>query len=70
LASGQDMVLTTNGREESPSFAPNGRYVLYATQMGGKGTLALVSRDGRVRATLSSSGANIAEPTWGPYTND
>lgn len=70
LASGQDMVLTTNGREESPSFAPNGRYVLYATQMGGKGTLALVSKDGRVRATLSSTGANIAEPTWGPYTND
>lgn len=70
LASGQDMVLTTNGREESPSFAPNGRYVLYATQMGGKGTLALVSKDGRVRATLSSTDANIAEPTWGPYTND
>ena len=64
------MVLTDTGRDESPSFAPNGRYVLYATRVGGKGTLAVVSKDGRIRYTLTSSAAEIAEPTWGPYFND
>ncbi|HEY1058109.1 MAG TPA: Tol-Pal system beta propeller repeat protein TolB [Limnobacter sp.] len=70
LAGGQDMVLTSTGREESPSFSPNGRFILYATRAGGKGALAMVSKDGRVKNTLSSTGGDIAEPTWGPYSND
>lgn len=70
LASGQELILTNTGREESPSFAPNSRFILYATSAGGRGTLALVSRDGRVRNTLSSSAGDISEPTWGPFTND
>jgi TolB protein len=43
---------------------------LYATKSGGKGTLAVVSKDGRIKYTLSSSGADISEPTWGPFIND
>lgn len=70
LSSGQEMVLTNTGREESPSFAPNSRFILYATNAGGRGTLALVSRDGRIRNTLTSSAGDISEPTWGPFTND
>ncbi|HEX4857267.1 MAG TPA: Tol-Pal system beta propeller repeat protein TolB [Limnobacter sp.] len=70
LAGGTEMLLTTTGREESPSFSPNGRYILYATKSGGSGNLAVVSRDGRVRYNLSSSGADISEPTWGPFLND
>jgi len=70
LSNSAEMLLTNTGRDESPSFAPNGRYILYATKMGGKGTLAVVSKDGRVKYTLSSSGADISEPTWGPFLND
>lgn len=70
LANGTEMLLTNTGRDESPSFAPNGRYILYATKSGGTGNLAVVSKDGRVKYNLSSSGADISEPTWGPFLND
>ena len=35
----QELKLSDTNRDESPSFAPNGRYVLYATQAGRRGTL-------------------------------
>lgn len=66
LASGQVQVLSATTRDESPSFAPNGRMILYATVMAGKGTLAAVSTDGRVKQRLSQTGGDVREPAWGP----
>lgn len=68
LDSGQEMVLTDTIRDESPSFAPNGRQILYATTVGGRDTLAAVSIDGRVRQRLSGPAGDIREPTWGPFS--
>jgi len=65
LASGQMQVLTDTVFDESPSFAPNGRLILYATLVNGRGVLATVSVDGRVRQRLSQSG-DLREPAWGP----
>jgi len=42
---------------------------MYATSTAGRGALAVVSTDGRVRYNLSSKVGNIREPTWGPFTN-
>lgn len=70
LRSGAEAILTNSSKDESPSFAPNGRYILYATKAGGRGVLAMVSNDGRVKQELTSSNADIAEPTWGPYNNE
>ena len=67
LASGNERVLTDGGQEESPSFAPNGRWIMYATQQGGRDTLMATSVDGRVRQRLSSSLGDIREPSWGPF---
>ena len=64
LASGQIQVLTDTVHDESPSFAPNGRQILYATLVNGRGVLATVSVDGKVRQRLSQSG-DLREPTWG-----
>ncbi|WP_026075724.1 Tol-Pal system beta propeller repeat protein TolB [Noviherbaspirillum massiliense] len=67
LASGQEQRLTDSGRDESPSFAPNSRYILYATESGRRGALAVVSVDGRVKTTLTTQAGDIREPTWGPF---
>ena len=64
LASGQMQVLTDTTYDESPSFAPNGRQILYATLINGRGVLATVSVDGKIRQRLSQNG-DLREPTWG-----
>lgn len=66
LANGQTRALTDSARDESPSFAPNGQAVLYATVQGGRGVLGTVSLDGKTRARLSESGIDAREPAWGP----
>ena len=65
LNSGQMQVLTDTAFDESPSFAANGRLILYATLVNGRGVLATVSVDGRVRQRLSQSG-DLREPAWEP----
>jgi TolB protein len=67
LAGGQEVPVTDTARDESPSFAPNGRMLLYATEVGGRGILASASVDGRVRTRLSGPSGDIREPTWGPF---
>ena len=69
LGSGTEQVISDGGREESPSFAPNGRWIMYATQAGGRDSLMAVSIDGRVKQRLTSSAGDIREPTWGPLPN-
>ncbi len=57
----------TNGRlDESPSFAPNGSMIIYATEQGGSGVLAAVAVDGSVQQRLASRGGDVREPVWGP----
>jgi TolB protein len=67
LASGQETPVTDTLRDESPSFAPNGRLLLYATEVNGRGILASAAVDGRARTRLSGPSGDIREPTWGPY---
>lgn len=66
LATRQTTILTDSARDESPSFAPNGRMILYASESGGRGVLAAVSSDGRVKQRLSVQAADVREPAWGP----
>ena len=62
------MQVLTKGRfDVSPSFAPNGAEIIYATRSGGRGVLALVSTDGRVQQTLMSTVGEVQEPAWGPF---
>jgi TolB protein len=70
LASGQAQAITGGEHDESPSFAPNGKMILYATQSGDRGALAAVSVDGRVKQRLSLQAADVREPAWGPFINN
>ena len=67
LATKQTQILTDSVKDESPTFSPNGRMILYATEVGGRGVLAAVSSDGRVKQKLSVQAADVREPVWGPY---
>ena len=66
LATRQTQVLTDTLKDESPSFAPNGRMIIYATEVAGRGVLAAVSVDGRVKQRLSVAAGDVREPTWAP----
>jgi TolB protein len=67
LTNGQEQRLSDTVKDESPSFAPNGKYIMYATETGRRLTLAVVSVDGRVKQTLTTQAGDIREPTWGPF---
>jgi len=59
-------VLSDGRLDESPSFAPNGSMLLYAARQNGRGVLAAVSADGRVRQRLVVSDGDAREPAWSP----
>ncbi|MDH3640026.1 MAG: Tol-Pal system protein TolB, partial [Gammaproteobacteria bacterium] len=59
--------LTDTSLDESPTFAPNGGMILYATQQNGRGVLAAVSADGRVKQLLKFQKGDVREPAWSPY---
>jgi TolB protein len=63
-----DMQVLTKGQfDVSPSYAPNGAMLLYASRDRGRGVLALVSSDGHVQERLVSSEGEVQEPAWGPF---
>src|SRR3970040_989074 len=66
LATRQVQVLTDSDLDESPSFAPNGRLILLATIVAGRGVLTAVSADGRVKQRLTVTVGDVREPAWGP----
>lgn len=67
LQSGFTQTLTKGPLDESPSFAPNGTIILYATSDKHRGVLAAVSTDGRFKQKLVLSEGDVREPTWGPF---
>ena len=60
-------VLTDGRQDEAPSFAPNGATIIYATRAGSRGSLAMVSADGRFQQRLSSDTGDVREPVWSPF---
>lgn len=66
LALGRLRVLTETSLDESPSVAPNGDLLIYATQDRGNGVLSVVSIDGGVKFRLPSTEGDVREPAWSP----
>ena len=62
-------ILTDTRLDESPSFAPNGSMILYATIDAGFSTLAAVSTDGQMHQQLAVQQGDVREPAWSPYRN-
>lgn len=66
LDKGHFDLLTDARLDESPSFAPNGAMIIYATMGSAGAELAAVSVDGRVRQRLALQKGEVREPAWGP----
>lgn len=60
-------ILTSTELDESPSIAPNGSMVLYATKQAGRGILAAVAVDGDAKFRLPSREGDVREPAWSPF---
>ena len=67
LASGAVTSITDTTADESPSFAPNSRLIVYATQQQGREALMTTTLDGKIKARLAGQSGDIREPDWGPF---
>ncbi|WP_295950709.1 Tol-Pal system beta propeller repeat protein TolB [Rhodoferax sp.] len=59
--------ITDTTADESPSFAPNSRLLVYATQQQGREALMTSTLDGKIKARLAGQAGDIREPDWGPF---
>jgi TolB protein len=66
MNTGRMRILTPGVLDESPSFAPNGSMILYATREDARGVLSAVSADGNVRQRLILTEGDVREPAWSP----
>jgi TolB protein len=67
LASGTTTPITDTIADERPSFSPNSRMLIYATQQQGKEALMTSTLDGKIKARLAGQTGDIREPNWGPF---
>ncbi|MFO1219592.1 MAG: Tol-Pal system beta propeller repeat protein TolB [Burkholderiaceae bacterium] len=67
IATGAAQAVSDTVDDESPSFAPNGKLIIYATRAQGRDVLMTTTLDGRIRTRLLSSGVDVREPVWGPF---
>ncbi len=68
LAGGTPLAVSDTRDDESPSFAPNGRLLIYASRAQGRDVLMTTTLDGKIRTRLLSTGIDVREPAWGPFT--
>ena len=67
LGTGTATAITETTADERPSFAPNSRLIVYATQHQGRESLMTTTLDGKIKARLAGQGGDIREPDWGPF---
>lgn len=67
LERGNLKVLTETSLDESPTVAPNGTMLIYATRQQGRGVLMLVSTNGRARSEIPTKFTDLRVPSWSPY---
>ena len=65
LATGTLRSVTDGPNDESPAFAPNGQWLVFAARRAGRGVLATVAIDSGARTVLTAPAADIRSPTWG-----
>lgn len=67
LVAGTVSAITDTSADESPSFAPNSKLMVYATVYQGREALMTTTLDGKIKARLAGQAGDIREPDWGPF---
>ena len=67
LSSSTVTSITDTSADERPSFAPNGKLLVYATVQQGREALMTTTLDGKIKARLAGQAGDIREPDWGPF---
>jgi TolB protein len=67
LEAGSAQAITDTSADERPSFAPNGKLIVYATKIQGRDALMTTTLDGRIKTRLAGRAGEIREPDWGPF---
>lgn len=70
LARSATQVLSDGRLDESPSFAPNGEMLIFATREGSRGVLATVSANGRIKQRITAVEGDVREPAWSPFPSN
>ena len=69
IRTGEMVILTDTNLDESPTVAPNGNLVMYATKYQDENVLAGISIDGRTSFVLPSASGEVRDPAWSPFLN-
>ncbi|OQS10352.1 Tol-Pal system beta propeller repeat protein TolB [Chromobacterium violaceum] len=69
LATNDSRQLSDGSYSERPSFAPNGRMVLYSSDAGGQSVLYAATADGSSKVKLAVLNGDVQDPAWGPFNN-
>ena len=64
-ADGSRRIRLTRGKNQSPSWSPNGRRVVFSRQVGTGSRILVADTRGRVVRRLTQAGA-FADPAWSP----
>lgn len=65
LATQQETIVSAGPKDDSPSFAPNSKWIIYSSRSEGRTVLSAVSLDGKLRTRLSAEGSEVKGPAWG-----
>lgn len=66
-ASKEERTVSRGTQDDSPAISPNGMMVLYATDAGGRASLAVASDNGKAHQSLYSQAGDVRDPAWSPY---
>lgn len=67
LETGVTEILTDSSLDDSPSFAPDSRVLVYGSRQGGGRGLRIQSIDGKSQWRIPTQQGEIKGPVWSPY---
>jgi TolB protein len=59
-------ITTGTGVDDSPSWSPDGRHLVFSSTEEGKSHIYMINADGTEKERLTSGGAHHTSPTWSP----